>query len=193
MAVGRDPSLAPPRPDGTARVFFALWPDAAPRAALGRLARDLQGQCGGRAMLTRNIHLTLVFLGNVAAARLPELYLLAETVAAPRFDLVIGAAGYWRHNRIVWTGPGQCPDALQALVAALEGALKANGFRFDERPYVPHITLLRDARRAPTTQAVGDIRWPVADFALVQSLRRDNATVYEVLRRWPDRQENDRL
>lgn len=185
MAIGRDPSLAPPRPDATARVFFALWPDAAPRAALGRLARDLQGQCGGRAMPTRNLHLTLVFLGNVAADRLPELRALAQTITVSRFDLVIAAVSYWRHNRIVWAGPRECPDALQALVTALENAVRTGGFRFDERPYAPHITLLRDARCAPAAPTVGDISWPVVDFALVQSMRRDNATVYEPLWRWP--------
>lgn len=174
-----------PAADGTARLFFALWPDAAPRAALGRLARTLHEECGGRAMLTRNIHLTLVFLGNVAAGRIPDLCALAKGIVAPRFELAIGTVNHWRHNRIVWAGPKECPDALRMLVADLESALRNSGFRFDERPYAPHITLLRDARRAPAAQTMGDIPWRIADFALVRSLRRDHATVYEVMQRWP--------
>jgi len=169
----------------TSRLFFALWPDAAPRAALGRLAEALHQECGGRAMLTGNIHLTLVFLGDVASSRIPDLRTLAEGIVAQRFELAIGTVSYWRHNRIVWAGPKECPRPLLALVAELESALKAGDFRFDERPYAPHITLLRDARRAPAAQAVADIPWRIADFALVQSLRRDNASVYEVIQRWP--------
>jgi 2'-5' RNA ligase len=167
------------------RLFFALWPDDAPRAALGRLAQALHRDCGGRAMATRNIHLTLVFLGNIVADRVPDLRAIADAIIAPRFDMAVDSIGYWRHNRLVWAGPQACPDALRALVAALEGSLKKSGFHCDERPYAAHITLLRDVRRAPGMRSVAGIPWRIADFALVQSLRHDNATVYEPLQRWP--------
>ncbi|MFN7088033.1 MAG: RNA 2',3'-cyclic phosphodiesterase [Burkholderiales bacterium] len=177
--------LAPQRPEAMARVFFALWPDAATRAALARLAQDMRDQCGGRAMSAGNLHLTLVFLGNVAGGRLPELCSLAQRIVAPAFDLVIDTVGYWRHNRIVVTSPAQYPTALQTLVAELESALTAAGFDFDKRPYVPHITLVRNAHRAPLARIHDGISWSVADFALVQSLRRDRGTVYEAMRSWP--------
>ena len=183
----QDEGLAsPPLPaDGTARLFFALWLDAAPRAALGRLAQKLQPQCGGRAVPNRNIHLTLVFLGDVEAGRIPDLCALAEKIVAPGFELAIDTVNYWRHNRIVWAAPQECPAALQALVAGLERALKGGGVRFDQRPYLPHITLLRAARHAPTMQTVDAIRWRVVDFVLVQSLSYDRTTAYEVMQRWP--------
>jgi 2'-5' RNA ligase len=183
----QDEGLAspPPAADGTARLFFALWLDAAPRAALGRLAQALHPQCGGRAVPNRNIHLTLVFLGDVEARRIPDLYTLAAGVVAPTFELAIDTVNYWRHNRIVWAAPQECPAALQTLVAALERALKAGGVGFDGRPYLPHITLLRGARRAPPVQTVDAVRWRVADFVLVRSLSYDRTTVYEVMRRWP--------
>ena len=175
----------PPPADGTARLFFAVWLDAAPRAALGRLAQALQPKCGGRAVPNRNIHLTLVFLGDVAASRIPDLCTLAAGVVAPTFELVIDTVNYWRHNRIVWAAPQECPAALQTLVAALESVLRAGGVGFDGRPYLPHITLLRGARRAPPMQTVDAIRWRVVDFVLVQSLSYDRTTVYEVIQRWP--------
>ena len=183
----QDEGLASPplAADGTARLFFALWPDAAPRAALGRLAQTLQPQCGGRAVPNRNIHLTLVFLGDVEAGRIPGLCALAEKVVAPGFELAIDTVNYWRHNRIVWAAPHECPAALQTLVAALGSALKARGFAFDGRPYLPHITLLRAARHAPALQTVDAIRWRMVDFVLVQSLSYDRTTVYEVMQRWP--------
>jgi len=133
----------------------------------------------------RNLHLTLVFLGNIAANRIPEVRALAASVVAPGFELVIDSVSHWRHNRIVWASPQDCPAALRALVAALESALKAGGVGFDERPYAPHITLLRATRAAPPLQTVDAIHWRVDDFVLVQSLRRDHTTVYEVVQRWP--------
>lgn len=136
-------------------------------------------------MPTPNIHLTLVFLGDVETGRIPDVRASAQTVAAQRFELAIDNVHYWRHNRIVWTAPKECPHPLLTLVADLESALKNSGFRFDERPYLPHITLLRNARRAPAVQTIAGIPWHIADFALVQSLHRDNASVYEVMQNWP--------
>ena len=136
-------------------------------------------------MAASNIHLTLVFLGDVEAGRIPDLCALAQSVVAPGFELAIDNVSYWRHNRIVWTGPGLCPDALRTLVADLESALKSSGFCFDERSYMPHITLLRNARRAPAAQMIAAVSWHVADFVLVQSVRRDNGTAYEPVGRWP--------
>jgi len=169
----------------TARLFFAEWPAPEVQRALGELARALQRECGGRALPAHNIHLTLVFLGNVARALLPRIEALATAVTASRFHLDVGHVEYWRRNRIVWAGVEQCPEALSALVAQLEQALAPAGFRFDQRPYVPHITLLRNARRAPAAGAASAIAWPVAGFSLVESVQRERGRVYEVLRRWP--------
>lgn len=155
------------------------------RAALARLARSLCRECGGRTVRAHNIHLTLVFLGNVPAGRRADLLALADTIAGPPFELTIDRHEYWRHNRIVWAGTAQCPPPLRDLVAQLVRALRAMGFPCEEREYVPHITLLRDARRAPAAQIAGVIPWRAADFVLLQSVRRDGAVVYEIVKRWP--------
>ena len=169
----------------TARLFFALWPDDAVRAALARLARSLHQECAGRMIPAHNIHLTLVFLGNVANGRIPDLRALAAAIAAPSFDLIVDALDYWRHNRIVWAGTAECPEALRKLVAQLTHGLRTAGFRCEDRQYAPHITLLRAARRAPAVQATGGILWRAGDFVLMQSLRRNGAVAYEAIGRWP--------
>jgi len=166
-------------------VFFALWPEKEVQRGLAALAGALQRECGGRMMRASNIHLTLVFVGSVAAERLPDLKRLAAPVTAPSFELTIDALHYWGHNRIAWAGAREVPAALVALVAQLADRLRDAGFRIDERPYVPHITLVRDARRGPAERMPGRIAWRAADFALVESVRRDNHTAYQVLERWP--------
>lgn len=169
----------------TARLFFALWPDDEVRGALARLARARQRECAGRTVAAHNIHLTLVFLGNVENGRIPELLALAAAIAVPPIDLTVDAVDYWRHNRIVWAGAAQCPEALRALVAQLTRALLLAGFRCEDRPYTPHITLLRDARRAPVAKATGGIAWRAREFVLVQSVRQNGAVAYEVIAHWP--------
>jgi 2'-5' RNA ligase len=166
----------------TARVFFAAWPSPEVQQALGDIARQA-AECGGRAVPAHNIHLTLVFIGDVARGRVAALEALAATVVAPRFDLAVDRLEYWRHNRILWAGVEKSPSELQTLVERLQQPVAAAGFRVEQRPYVPHVTLRREARRAPAETCIR-VDWPVTGFALVESVRRERGRVYEVLRQW---------
>jgi RNA 2',3'-cyclic 3'-phosphodiesterase len=169
-----------PRP---ARVFFALWPDDGVRDALYREAQSLHRDCGGRVTHRENVHLTLVFVGDVAVERLAELKVVAGTVRGSPFELVLDQFGYWRHNRIVWASLLSVPEALRELVGSLESRLQHAGFEFDQRPYAPHLTLLRDAR-APGVAARLHLDWAVRDFVLVESARDDEGPAYRVVARW---------
>jgi RNA 2',3'-cyclic 3'-phosphodiesterase len=171
-------------PAPRSRLFFALWPDATQRGELYRLARRLHSGCGGRVTRRDKLHLTLVFLGNIEHEKIPQLEALAARLRVPRFDLEFGATGYWRHNRIVWAAPVAIPQRLAELVAALEGTLENAGYRFDRRPYAPHITLIRDAHE-PGELPRFSTRWEISEFALVQSTRDDQGSRYQVVARWP--------
>jgi RNA 2',3'-cyclic 3'-phosphodiesterase len=159
-----------------------LWPDAAVREKLYALAQSLHKVCGGRIMRRDNLHLTLVFLGDVARAEIPQLEALAQRRRSAGFDLKFGVTGWWRHNRIIWAAPAATPESLRELVAALERALKFEGFKFDLRSYVPHITLVRDAC-APTALPPLAFDWQVGEFALVECARGARGHEYRVLAR----------
>ena len=167
------------------RLFFAVWPTPEVQHALGQIARRAQRECGGRAVPPSNIHLTLVFLGDLPRERLATLETIAPAVRGQRFELTVDRLEFWRHNRILWAGTRDIPEALQALVARLQDALAGADFRFDRRPYVPHVTLLRNARRAPAEDRCADVAWPVESFALMESAPRERGRVYRVLRSWP--------
>lgn len=145
----------------------------------------MKSECGGRALPARNIHLTLVFLGEVARERLPRLEALAAAVTVPRFEIRVDHVGYWRHNRVVWAGVERGAAELEALAVGLKQALAGNDFDFDNRAHVPHVTLLRNARRAPAAPAVRPVAWPVTGHALVESVPLERAKLYRVLRIWP--------
>ena len=154
------------------------------RAELFGLARQLHRDCGGRLINRGNLHQTLVFLGNVPTERISEVTALATALQFVGFQLEFGATGYWPHNRIVWAAPHNTPQPLFALVAALEQLLRVAGFRIDERPYASHVTLIRNAR-PPATLPRLRLAWPIAEFALVQSLRGAAGNEYNVIARWP--------
>jgi 2'-5' RNA ligase len=166
------------------RLFFALWPADAVRDKLDRLARDAHRAGGGRVMRRENLHQTLVFIGNVAAARIAELEMAAGRVVATTFTLEFGVTDYWRHNRIIWAGPLALPEPLAQLVNALERELERGGFDFDRRPYAAHVTLVRDVR-APVAVPVSAFNWPVREFVLAESARGASGVEYRAVARWP--------
>ncbi len=172
--------------EASARVFFALWPDGAERAALAAWQPALHKLCGGRSMRADTLHTTLVFLGDVVLHRLEALQLAAQEVDGESCDLAFDMVQYWGHNHIVLAVPHAVPPQLAQLVHILERRLIKHHFHFDKRPYKPHVTLLRHAQWSdallPKMQRVV---WQVKNFVLVQSVPDEEGADYRVLARFP--------
>jgi RNA 2',3'-cyclic 3'-phosphodiesterase len=173
-----------PAPERGARLFFALWPDAAGRDALAAWSRELRAVCGGRAPHPQDLHLTLAFLGSVGADRVGAIERAAAEVAPRAAALVLDSPGYWKHNRIVWAGASTMPPELESLVLDLRGALARSGIAFDAKRFVSHVTLLRDAREPASLPLLEPVRWDVEGFALAGSSQRPGGARYEILRSW---------
>ena len=170
----------------TARVFFALWPSTAERKALAGWQAPLKKLCGGRAMRADTLHVTLVFMGEVSRRRLEALKLAAQEVRGGRFSLRLDAARYWGHNHIAYAAPTEVPELLLQLVSDLERSLRRHRFRFEQRRYKPHVTLLRNAYWNDTPlPAQPAVNWKVREFVLVHSLSDARGARYEVLARFP--------
>jgi 2'-5' RNA ligase len=173
--------------DGSRRLFFALWPDAAAAGKLHEAAKAARAACGGRLMRRETLHVTLAFLGAVAGARVAEAEAAAAAAAAAgaTFALDIDRLAYWRHNRILWAGCTAPPAALLRLADGLGQGLREAGFRLDARPFAVHATLLRNADCPAVAPALPEtIRWQAADFVLVESHPAPEGSRYEPLRRW---------
>lgn len=167
------------------RVFFALWPDAPTASCLHLEARQLQGACGGRLMRQDRIHLTLAFLGDTPVSRLPILAEAAAQVHAPPCTLVLDRCGSWHGNRVLWLGPSSPPEPLGLLAGQLGSALRERGVALERRPFAPHVTIVRNALHAPTTEQVAAITWDVSAFVLVASERGPDGARYRELGNWP--------
>jgi RNA 2',3'-cyclic 3'-phosphodiesterase len=96
-----------------------------------------------------NLHLTLLFLGEVEDRELPALCQAVADCCAqqPAFTLSIESVGCFpnpRRPRIVWVGVGAGRDEVTTLHDALEPPLlKLGCYRREERSYTPHVTLGR--------------------------------------------------
>ena len=166
------------------RLFFALWPDPVLKAAIAGAARAPARPHGGRRVRDENLHLTVLFLGNVGAEAEGRLAQAAATVRAPAFELSLDQVGSFFRARVLWVGASQMPPALGELRRQLESAAQGAGVPFDPKPLKPHVTCYRDVRRSLDPAAIEPLRWPVRTFALVHSTPAGGGQ-YHVVSQWP--------
>lgn len=167
------------------RLFFALRPDALLQQRFYHAGSKLAERCGGRRTRRDNIHLTLAFLGAVEADRLQGILDVADGIDLPGFDLLFTRVGWWRQNQVAWAAVDAPPRPLLDLVKQLRLGLIASGFKFDERRYQAHVTLLRLASCPAGLIDNEPIAWRAQDFALMRSSLRDDGPHYAIVQRWP--------
>lgn len=171
-------------PDSSQRLFFALLPDEGVRAQLRQLQKDLN-QAGGRPVPTENLHLTLLFLGNVAAEKINAVCDIAENIVGSRFDLTLDVFGSFRQNnaRVLWLGPSEPPPELDALHQSLCWQVESIGLSVRKETYRPHVTLVRkaDSRKRLPEKSDQGIPWTARRCALIASELLPTGSRYETL------------
>lgn len=180
---------------GTLRVFFAAWPDADARDQLSALARIVAEHTGGRAPPSENLHLTMAFVGDVAAGSVGTLRaigLAAASVAAP-FTLTLDRIGTFRRTGIAWVGASVAPDELSRLAHSLADALATHDFPLERRAFLPHVTMARRCCRRCDLAPRVPIAWTVNRMALNVSEPSPAGPRYRELDGLPlgDRRNND--
>lgn len=180
----------------SARVFFALSPDAPCRRRLSAIADELTARCGGRATRQEALHLTLVFVGELPLPRLPDLQAAASEVAQAADEasaaglFVLDRLRYQPRGKMLWATCADCPPRLGALAAALAARLLAHGVVVAPWPWLAHVTLLRRVAVLPSSADLdalrrAPVRWPYRDFVLLRSFPGVAGAGYECLGRWP--------
>jgi 2'-5' RNA ligase len=108
-----------------------------------------------------NLHVTLLFLGEVGDRDLPGVCRVVAERAAGRapFAMSVETAGCFpnpRRPRVLWAGIGAGTQELVTLHDALEPPLMELGcYRREERQYTPHITLGRVRSERPSDKLAG--------------------------------------
>ncbi|WP_329106686.1 RNA 2',3'-cyclic phosphodiesterase [Micromonospora sp. NBC_01699] len=198
------------------RLFVAIYPDPAALADLtGQLTRLRVGAASASGVDVRltppdHLHLTVVFVGEVAESRLPGLHSAldraartwrpspgtdgsVELVGTPRLRLGGGGLFGVPPETVLWVGLRGDVDALHAVSVASRRELAAVGLPADPRPYVPHVTLARPGNRLSPEAVEADRaaldgylgpEWPATELVLVRS-RPGPRPTYDRLAAWP--------
>jgi len=174
-----------PRQERQHRLFFALWPGDDLRSALAPRIRALQPEGVGRPQRPDQWHATLEFLGPVPASRVAAAREAAAEVRADPCEILFDAVEYWRRPEVLCLVARVLPPALDALVGQLRAGLAARGFEPESRPFRAHLTLARKVHAPVAAVPFQPLLWPVADFALVESITDRSGSVYTPLATWP--------
>lgn len=165
----------------TQRLFLALWPDDGVRAPLAAHVDLWQWPAGCVRYAPVDWHVTLHFIGDVASEKVDLIANCAEVSFRP-FVLQLDQPRLWPRGLAVLCA-AEVPLALKMLHDQLGQALGALDVALDPRPFVPHVTLARQAAAALAPAVFAPVRWPVTGFALVASTGL-KAQRYRVLRHY---------
>jgi 2'-5' RNA ligase len=188
-------------PDAILRTFIAIELDEPLRIALRSVQDKLKRQVppgSVKWVAPDGIHLTLKFLGDTPAGRIPDIETaLQESCARFKpFAFTVEGRGCFpnfRRPRVVWVAVRERGRVVTRLQQAVERTVAPLGWPTEERAFSPHLTLGRVAKTADsrTASAVGQAvenssveeigLQEVSSLSLIQSDLRPTGAVYSRL------------
>lgn len=135
-----------------------------------------------------NLHLTLVFIGDINEDRIGLLsdILDKSLTDLPAFELSFGELGSFAKGNqfIVWLGIHHDHHALFHISRILKTEFKKTHFPYDNKPLKPHVTLVRQAS-IDTLQTLPrlniNLTWKVDQIHLYQSHQVEGRLTYTSL------------
>ncbi|HYJ87373.1 MAG TPA: RNA 2',3'-cyclic phosphodiesterase [Pyrinomonadaceae bacterium] len=133
------------------RIFCAIeLPQDVREKVLAHISRLRQAVPEANASWTRpdNIHLTLKFLGEIPQSRVDSLSMAAANASKGLecFPISVQGCGVFPTRgqpRVLWIGIEDLEGKLGDLYRGLEEECSKAGFKREERPFHPHLTLAR--------------------------------------------------
>lgn len=147
-----------------------------------------------------NIHLTIVFMGNIQEEQIKPIQDVVRNVSQGYgpFSIAIkgiGLFGSRRNPRVLWIGLDGAIDRMGCFRDDLQKGLKPFGIKEEKRRFKPHLTLgrFRKGARAGThlddlLSKYHDLTSPegiIEELVLFKSDLRPGGAVYSKLNGWP--------
>ncbi len=147
-----------------------------------------------------NIHLTVVFLGDVNEKDIPDIISNIDnvTVKYESFGISLGGMGLFpdiRRPRVLWLGLDGEIERLGSLKDDLQRSLEAFGIEQEKRLFKPHLTLGRFRRPVKDRNLLGKVIDEFSDISgfngklyeliLFKSELKPGGSVYTKIHSWP--------
>lgn len=175
------------------KVFFGLEIPAEIKDRLLQVRAELAGASW---QTVEQMHLTLLFLGNMEKERLLAVCEAARDISLATFEVNVASLGYFGQPHAakhLWAGV-QPQAPVISLHSAIKSQMERLAIETERRAYCPHITL---ARFKPALGSVECLlaehsetlfgSFQVDQFVLFETQQCSGGSVYTVLERFPVR------
>lgn len=177
------------------RLFIAL---DLPEDVKERLQRLKRGAEGVRWLPPEQLHLTLLFLGDVPDEALTAICRGLAAISTASFELRLAKTGCFpgrSRPRVLWVAPDHQP-ALHGLAARIRETVLACGIQLEQRGFSPHVTVARIKENRPCETARFldahvqelSLAFEVREFILFQSTLTAQGALHRDLLRIPLKQ-----
>jgi 2'-5' RNA ligase len=195
-----EPTVAPAEAPRL-RLFIAVDPSEHARVRLEKISDGLRAACrevGMKASFQRpeHLHLTLKFLGDVEASKVPEIVSALDVLCATdRFEIAFEGLGAFPNEKkpnVLWVDVTKGRKELKSLAEQVDRSLLVLGYPPEQREYQPHLTLARVRRASKDARRVihpvspeGAVSSPVTEVVLYRSDLGREGSKYTALARFP--------
>lgn len=157
------------------RLFIAVRLSDEMKKALAACIRDLKRQgVKGKFVPVENLHLTLAFIGEYDDPAYVKRVI--DSISVPQFRLSLSGCGNF--GDLLWAGIEESGEP-EDYVKNLRAALKAADIPFDDKKFVPHITIARRMKtKAPYEVHLPKAGMTVTKAALMESVMKNGRVEY---------------
>jgi len=137
----------------------------------------------GRYPLSEQLHCTLIFIGEIAYERVDDIEEAFSEISFSSFSVVFDYLDcFKRKNGETWWLGCRPSTPLVHLQKNIKDCLKNMGVSFQERTFIPHITVVKDYKPHPHQSVIlplfDPIQVPVDQIFLMKSEKVDYRWVY---------------
>lgn len=165
-------------------LFFAIVPDKKALAGIVAAVQQLNPERSERLVSSKNIHMTLRYIGIVSDELLNTIKNDAGEINLQAFTLTMDKTECWKKPGITVIAPSETPATLSTLVEALERICISAGLAAENKPFRPHVTVLKKSRSQRINKQLNAVTWTVKDFVLLVSDTVKGEIVYTEIGRW---------
>lgn len=164
------------------RLFFALWPNEQTRQKVADIT-NLLDAAAIKKYHPENLHVTLLFLGNVESSVEQQLRQRVNKVIAEPISITFDQFSFWSKPAVLCLTATNIPVMFVRLVDAIRELASDCGINIQQPHNNPHITLARKAKTKPAID-FDPVLLEAQSFVLVQSISTQDGSHYQVLQRW---------
>lgn len=168
------------------RLFIAINLNDEIKDALMIAIQELKKEASkGNFTHRENLHLTLVFLGELSTDRIDDIKSVMNRINEKSFRLSLSGLGQFKRKvgDIYWVGIDKS-EALLSLQKSLTTELQKASFSLENREYSPHLTLGREVRLVDPSRNIYNTlplskqEMTVSRISLMKSERINGKLVY---------------